>query len=651
MGTRLARAPLNCRGRPRVHAWASTLLAAACTSACGSFPVRATPEVTSGKESIYQSLSSGSVKIAEELLNNDWDIGPRSPVAHLPVPLSWTEDPFNDHYWKFIFYSLRPLSNLVFAYYTTHQVEFRDKLVQILESYTDYDSVRLPNPDTFDYRHAAAFRALMLVNCYGKLVRSGDMPADLEPKLRASIVKLGDFLLSPINFEAQDNHAFNEGAGLMAIGANFPDLPSGAVYLQSAIDRLVLEMSSTVGPDGVETENSPFYHFYVLTAVMQDYQWAQKYNEPLPASFGARVGSMLEYATLVPLPDGTLPLVGSTVTFDLRQLDPRIYTEDDVDSVSSLTTDQHFDYIRTGGQSGVEPTERNVSFAASGQGILRSSFGSAAAFNDQTHVTFSTSPWRNEHTHHDTLGINLYSSGHVLLSDSGLDTYIEGAEHDYFWSTRAHNTVVVDGQDRGTDPTAPVTAGLVATAAAPDTWAYQSGAHGLYPGVTHRRSVVLLQKDVVLIVDALSSDSTHDYVQTWHLGPDLQADVEGPDVIGRSAAGEPLILVHQGLTSGLTLTSTYGQNTLMQGYVSLVYETKQPNWALEYKASAQTTQAFLTLLASGAYASGTPQVTGGADGTNAQVTVCAGDAKYDVSITNQASAGEAVTIVPSTSCR
>ena len=620
-------------------------------SACGHFPVRETPQVPSGKESLYASLSSGTIKIADELLANDWDIGPRSPVAHLPTPLSWTEDPFQDHYWRFIFYSLRPLSNLIFAYYTTQRTEYRDKLIQILESYTDIDSVRAPDADTFDYRHAAAFRALMLVNCYGKLVRSGDMPADLEPKLRVSIAKIADFLLAPYNFEASDNHAFNEAAGLLAVGANFPDLPNAPVYLQSAIDRLASEMQTTVGPDGVEIENSPFYHFYVLSAVMQDYEWASTYHEALPAEFGARVKAMLEYATLIPLPDGTLPLLGSTVTFDLRQLDPRVYTEDDIDSLpDGLTSDQHFEYIRTAGKSGTEPTERNVSFASSGQGILRSAFGTPDVFDAQTHVTFSTSPWRNNHTHYDTLGINLYSSGNVLLSDSGLGTYVAGAEHDYFWSTRAHNTVVVDGQDQGSDPAAIVTTGLVATGAAPYTWAYQSGAHGLYPGVTHKQSVVLLQKDLVLVVDALTSVATHDYVQTWHLGAGLRADVEGLDVVGRTASGEPLILVHQALTNGLALMTSYGQDSPMQGYLSLTYENKVPNWVLEYKATAQTSRAFVTLLASGPYAASTPTVTGLADGTSADVTVCAGDAKYDVSISQQAAAGEAVSVVPSASC-
>jgi hypothetical protein len=618
---------------------------------CGHFAVQEKPDVPAGKESIYGSLSSGSTKIAEELLNDRWDIGPRSPVAHLPTPLSWTEDPFHDHYWRFIFYSLRPLSNLIYAYYVTHRTDFRDKLVQILQSYTDYDSIRAFNADTFDYRHAAAFRALMLVNCYGKLVRSGDMPADLEAKMRASIEKLGDFLLAPFNFESTDNHAFNEAAGLLAIGANFPDLPNGAAYVREAVQRLAFEMQTTVGADGVEIENSPFYHFYVLSAVMQDYEWAKTYAQPMPDGFGNRIGAMLKYATLIPLPDGTLPLLGSTVTFDVDQLDPRVYAEDDIDGLpDGIVDDAHFEYIRNAGKMGQAPTDRSTSFPSSGQGIMRSAFGAADVFPLQTHVTFSTSPWRNNHTHHDTLGINLYSSGTVLLTDSGLYTYDAGPDHDYFWSTRAHNTVVVDGQDQGMDPMAPTATGLVTAGTGRDTWAYQSGSHGLYAGVTHKRSVVLLEKDVVLVVDALNSDASHDYVQTWHFGPGLQADVQGLDVVGRSSAGTALLRVHQAMGDGITLGTAHGQDSPMQGYVSLTYGTKVPNWTLEYAATQRASQAFVTLLASGDYADKTPVVTASADGNSAIVTVCVGAAKYDVAIENQAASGESVSVVPSAKC-
>jgi hypothetical protein len=339
-----------------------------------------------------------------------------------------------------------------------------------------------------------------------------------------------------------------------------------------------VQVEGLVDPDGVEVENSPFYHFYVMSAVMQDIEWATLHAVPIDPGFAQRVDAMLSYATLVPQPDGRLPLLGSTVTFDLRSLNPSVYNEDDINALpNGLTSDPAFTYIRTAGKSGTPPASRKIVFESSGQGILRSAFGSADDFGDQTHVTFNTGRWRNNHTHHDTLGLNLFASGRVLVSDSGLDTYDPGPEHDYFWGTSAHNTVTVDGQDQGSDPAQMVKTGIVATGADPDTWAYQSGVHGLYTGVTHARSVVLLEKGLVLVVDALNSATSHDYVQTWHLGSGIAADTTGPDVIGRGEDASPLILVHQALTKRISFQAVHAQANPLQRHLSLKYHDKEAN--------------------------------------------------------------------------
>ena len=131
------------------------------------------------EENIYEVLSRGAVSVADKLLENSWNLGSRFPVATLPDPLTWTEDPFEDPQWRFLFYSLKPTSNLLYAYYTTGQAKYRDKLVSILGSFAAYDASRPVGPPydrtRFDHRHAAAFRAMVLVNTLVKLERSGDI--------------------------------------------------------------------------------------------------------------------------------------------------------------------------------------------------------------------------------------------------------------------------------------------------------------------------------------------------------------------------------------------------------------------------------------------------------------------------------------------
>ncbi|MCS6913493.1 MAG: hypothetical protein NZ890_09665, partial [Myxococcota bacterium] len=72
---------------------------------------RSLREVPNGKESLYSFLSQGEARAALALLSDLWDLGPRFPPVRIR-PLTWTEDPFSDSYWRFLFYSLRPTSNL-----------------------------------------------------------------------------------------------------------------------------------------------------------------------------------------------------------------------------------------------------------------------------------------------------------------------------------------------------------------------------------------------------------------------------------------------------------------------------------------------------------------------------------------------------------
>ena len=67
---------------------------------------------------------------------------------------------------------------------------------------------------------------------------------------------------------------------------------------------------------------------------------------------------------------------------------------------------------------------------------------------NQTFVTFNAGTYRTSHSDLDALGITMYSNGSEVLPTSGLFTYTEEPDLEYFHGTRSHNTVVVDGKDQ-----------------------------------------------------------------------------------------------------------------------------------------------------------------------------------------------------------
>jgi hypothetical protein len=578
-----------------------------------------------GRESIYKLVNLGELDAAQKLLEDIWDLGDRSAPAYLKPPLTWTEDPFNDSYWRFLFYSLRPTVNLLWAYRTTGDVRYRNKLLEILESYVDYDVTRTVRDRTrFDDKHASAFRAMVLVNSYFKLKAGGDLPLDLDGKLLKSILKLGDFLFDPLNFDTGYNHGFTEAAALLLIGANFDAVPPE--WNKAALDRLETVIVDSVDDDGVEVEKSPFYHFYVATFASEIVEWSEANHVPLSEHFAPRTRAMSRFATYIPEPSGAVPLIGASVALNVRKLDPDVYGP-------IGQADPFFEYSFTGGVSGKEPTELHPLFPHAGFAILRSGFGPSSELEHQTHVVFNVGPYRTQHSHLDSLTLTYASDGKSLLPDSGLFTYDAGPDHDFFTSTRAHNTVVVDGTDQSTgqDTVVGLNAGGTNPLGLP--WSYQSGAHRLYGGVVHKRSVALLSKDVVLVIDNLHSQDRHSYTQTWHFAPDVVPTIEGTGVVGRDEKGS-VISLHQALGDGLTVRLVSGASDPMQGWFSEVYGQKEPNFVVEYAANASDAR-FVTLITSGAYAAVPVKLTSTGDDVEQEVHVCAGDLSASVSVSGQ----------------
>ncbi len=241
---------------------------------------------------------------------------------------------------------------------------------------------------------------------------------------------------------------------------------------------------------------------------------------------------------------------------------------------------------------------------------MRSPLGSVSNLANQTYVTFNAGTYRTSHSDLDALGITMYSNGSTLLPTSGLFTYTQQPDLEYFHGTRSHNTVVVDGLDQAQGSAQAGSHGSTGGA----TWA--TGTSDLYTGVHHQRTVVILKQGLTLVVDRLTGAASHAYTQTWHLAPDASVDVSGGDAYVVDGNGVRDLTIRQADPAGMTATPIKGQMTpVEQGWYSSTYAFKQPAWALEFTRTAANAL-FTTLLAAGPYAAQTStvvtsQVTGG----------------------------------------
>jgi hypothetical protein len=561
-----------------------------------------------GEESMYAELNEGEEATAQDLLENVWPAR-GFPLPYLSWPLTWQEDPYHEAYWEFYFYGLRPEATLLYEWETTGRRAYLEKLVAILRSYVAYDATRGEDIVTFDNNHTAAYRTMELVNFYVKLKLAHALPPDLEAGLARSLQKLGAFLAEPRHFEADFNHGFNEGAALLVLADNFPHMSGASGWRTLALERLKQMLVNTIDADGVEVENSPFYQVYVLGLVYQIAQWAKRYEPGLATPYLETAMKMLRYTADVTMPNGYLPMLGATATTYMPSQDPTVYGP-------MAAADPEFDFAYTRGAHGAAPPDGAVLFPVSGLFLMRSPLGSTANLPNQTFVTFNAGTYRTSHSDLDALGITMYSNGAEVLPTSGLYTYTEEPDLEYFHGTRSHNTVVVDGKDQAQGSAEAGSHGSSEGA----TWA--SGVSRLYAGVTHHRTVVILRQGLVLVHDELSSASSHEYSQTWHLAPNATPAGTTANLTA-SVGGKPQLTITQADPTAMSRQSFDGATGPMQGWYSSSYGSKRPSWALQYSREG-TTAAFGTLLAAGPFAGESATLTERAETEADTLEACVG---------------------------
>ncbi len=528
--------------------------------------------------SIFPMFRKGKITSADQLLANTWVVGRQAPST-IADPPTWDEDPYQDKYWRFSYYGFRPEQDLLYAWYRTHDRRYLDKLTSILDSFltTGVDSHWVTSDADL---HAAAWRAMSLVNIDRRLTESGDIEPTLEARLQSRIRDEGLLLARDDHFEPGFNHGVNQAAALLLVAANYPAFPQSSSWFALGMDRLQAIIRNVVDADGVEVENSPYYHFYVLNAFVAIRSWAQAFGLVMPETLETAIRGMAHFAGTITAPDGSVPLKGASLPLSVADFDRQT-------KASLAGLDPALDYLLSGGTSGAPPAPAQL-FETSGLAVLRGIDDHPEVANpdntpDDAWALLDTGPWRTLHSHLDRLGLVLYAGGHQLLEDAGLYQYAPYDavprstyyDKDYFYSTAAHNTVVVDAINQARKGS--VSAGATL---AGDRWTYQSGQHDLYPGVTHRRAVMLVRQGVVLVVDELVSGYPHTYSQMWHFPVGSQLSVDGLAASVADPTGNPILGIHQLQPNGMSVRSTSDGANRELDLVRLRYEGRRPRVGL-----------------------------------------------------------------------
>ncbi len=237
------------------------------------------------------------------------------------------------------------------------------------------------------------------------------------------------------NFHRTGNWLIMEMNGLAQISILYPQFRDAPAWKAYAFDRLVEELDAQVYPDGWQVELSTGYH----QVDINNYQWlidvCRVCEEPIPAAFHAGMERMHAVNVLMMMPDGRLPDLNDGGWHDVARL------------MKSAVIDypQRADFLWafTKGAQGWPPAEASHAFHYAGYTVMRTGWERDAmwAVLDAGHFGYG-------HQHEDKLSLLLHAYGRLLLTEGGNYAYDASEMRRYVLSTRAHNTIRVDGQDQ-----------------------------------------------------------------------------------------------------------------------------------------------------------------------------------------------------------
>jgi hypothetical protein len=464
---------------------------AACQSGCDQIlleelraAVRARPEVALFR---YRSIGSRRKQI-DAIRSGGWRH--RKRPFRVEPPIDWNADPFDERHWRFQLNAMPFIVPFLQQHGETGDPALLRFARAVFLDWIDFNLVRNRSNDYRWYDHATGLRAAYLAYIIDRSLRGDELTAaDLRLLLRAAREHV--YKLSDHDLLATNNHALFQLGGLAGLCKAVPELDGCAEaprYAAREFERIVGSQFTT---DAIHAENSPWYQGYALESI--EAVVATGWLDITPA-----IKDRLEraWANLPWLlrPDGAYVAIGDSLGKPSRTQLARAPARD------RATTHR--------------------AFPVGGYGIVRVPSARGAEFDG---YLFLTAAWHGQsaaHKHRDALTFEWFDAGAPILVDSGLYSTNRDERRDYVKSSRAHNTITVDGQDIDRGP--PRGAELVATARLGEIHAIAARVTHPEVATRHQRILLYAAGKWLLVHDQVTAQAPRAITAWFHLAPDAR---------------------------------------------------------------------------------------------------------------------------------
>jgi heparinase II/III-like protein len=470
--------------------------------------------------------------------------------------------------------------------------------------------------------------ALRLISwCWALVLFQGSqaLSDDLRAMMVRGIANHAHHVERYLSYDFSPNtHLTGEALGLFYAGICFPDLPRARRWRTLGAQILVAECERQILADGVYFEQSTHYQRYTAEIYLHFVILAARSEIDVPGAVTTRLQQLVDFLMAVRHPDGSMPQIGDDDGGWLLPVVPRapndlrgiwsvaaaFFRRPDYAWAAADVTPEVLWLLGPAGATAFDalppaPPQTALSrvFPHGGYVVMRSGWEP-----DAHQLIFDVGPLgcpiSGGHGHADLLSVQCAVFGEPVLVDPGTYCYSgDSGSRDYFRSTQAHSTVIVDGEPQAM-PAGPFrwharpAARLRRWLPTPES-DFADADHNAYlrlaHRVVHRRRVVFVREGYWVLVDDLEGSGEHHVALRFQFAP-IKVHVDSTlwaRAHGRAGRG---LFIRPFAPVPLSASVWWGELVPMQGWVSPVYGRRAPAPALAYSTVTNLPLRIMTLL-------------------------------------------------------
>ncbi len=541
----------------------------------------------------FETIRFGKTESVERyaLLRSGKVLVGRHDAVELPAKPTWRENPLGDRNWRSLYHCLRWLLPAIWVGQDTGDAE----ALRFAEGYV-LDYLRKNPPSGWLYPwgdQRTAERAKVMVTLLEALRRQKLLTDDSARLLAGSLWEYGNLLASRRFYSFATNHGLFQNEALLDIALAMPEFKESYTWRNLALARMDDQLVRNVSVGGVHTEGATGYHAFTLSHFENYVRYATSHGMPISRTMASRLLGMVNFQLAICRPDGTYPMIGDTERVKapfakMRSLLTRLgsvgaFGSDVTMTLRARRCGQMLRFIESQGVKGTRPAG-SAAFAKEGYFVLRPA--ARAGAGPATELFFNAAQFSGVHGHYDALSLCYSAGGKDFLVDSGKFTYAADRRREYFRSTAAHSTILVNDQNQ--DKASP----KVIDVQLSGSFDYVEAEHFGYAGIRCNRAILHLANGWTVVVDEVQANDPMSCAVLWHLHPEAKLKHETDRTI--AVMGDQRLHIVP-LPGGGRRDVARGQRTPMAGWVSFKYGEITPRSVLRFSGSGKRV-AFVTVL-------------------------------------------------------